>query len=201
MALSLKVGIEGFIEGLVLVVLIVLSNAFWSLLRLPSMFKVVFENRDVADDAVDRNRNKVFDKSKVIEMKQLEPMLQNATDSTGLMIILGSYYVATVKTWRRVKNFHLLILVVLIAGSWMISPYVMLLNLIVFLAYGKFITASPDSITEMLGSFQLIALIIEEWYDRFPSECEKFCTRDSVQYSTVFSAVSEFGTIPYSDWK
>jgi ABC-type multidrug transport system fused ATPase/permease subunit len=197
MALFLKVGIE----VLLLVVLIFLSNAFWPLLRLPSMFKAMFGNREVADAAVDRNRNKVFHKSKVIEMEQLEPMLQNATNSMGLMILLGSYFEATVKTWRRVKNFHLFVLVVLIAGSWMISPYVMLLNLIVFLAYGKFITASPDAIAEMLGSFQLMAAIIEEWYDRFPSECEKFCTMDSMQHSTVFSAVSEFGTIPYSDWK
>ncbi len=175
MALFIKVGIE----VLLLVALIILSNAFWSLFRLPSMFKAVFGNREVADAAVHRNRNKVFHKSKVVEMERLEQMLQNATNSMGFMILLGSYFEATVKTWQRVKNFHLFVLAVLIAGSWMISPYVMLLNLIVVLAYGKFITASPDAMAEMLGSLQLMAAIIEEWYDCFPSECEKFCTRDS----------------------
>ncbi|MFP5207401.1 MAG: hypothetical protein ACLGSH_18755 [Acidobacteriota bacterium] len=197
MALFVKIGVE----VLLLVVLITLSNAFWSLFRLPSMFKAVFGNREMAEAAVQRNRNKEFHKSKVLEMERLRQMLPKATDSMGFMVLLGSYFEATIKTWKRVKSFHLVVLIALIAGSWLISPYVALLNLLVFLGYGRFFTTSPSAIAEMLGSFQLMSAIIEEWYDQFPSECEKFCTEESAQYSTAFFAVSEFGTIPYSDWK
>ena len=187
MILLLKIGGE----VLILLVLISLSNAFWSLCRLPSLYEIAFSNHELLVRAVLRNRRGEFYKSKVIEMGKMNPVLSSIHDSIGYVMLLGSYVEAAIKTWRTVRNFQLVIIMVLIALSWFLSPYVAIGNLIVFLAFGRLINTSSDAIAEVLGSIQLTAFIVEKWYERFPSECKNFCFNEGLRFKALYIAVSE----------
>jgi hypothetical protein len=195
MNIWLKIGIEAVLATLVSYI----SQIYWILCRQPHYFKSALSHTRTIERAVERINSLDFfsplnPESKLIEAQERE----GNADAATYPVMLASYSSAAFQTWKRVKTWHFIGILVLLVGSYLLSWVFALINLSIFLLFkaNKLSPDSPDALADVVRTVEVVTRLIQRWWKAEPEGCRRFCTELSPQFATVFMVVSKTGGIP-----
>jgi hypothetical protein len=195
MNIWLKIGIEAVLALLVSY----LSQIYWLLWRQPHYFKSALSRSRTIERAIEQINSPDFLSALNPEKKMLDAQEREGDiDPVNYPIMLASYSSAAFQTWARLKLWHFIGILAIVIGSFFLSWFFALVNLLIFLLFKaeKLTPNSPDALADVVRTVEMITRLIQRWWKAEPEGCRRFCTELSPQFTTVFEVVRKTGGTP-----
>lgn len=167
------------LEGIMLLVLLMSGNSFWSLLKAPFHLKTLLNNLQELERLIE-----FLDPIKLKdEAQQVEPVFGTFRENIEL------WHVAHMKNLNNSRNMTLLICITILVSSYFMGISYLVINSIIFLLPSVFPIVSSAK-NNNATHIHTIILNIYKWNTIAPDSCNEYCTEIFPDYKYLYLIVA-----------